>query len=152
MLRRSGPRGRGRGRVGLGVGRAASAAAAEPKNPLDLVRGEMAILKKLNHENVVKLYEVLDDPNDDSLYMGKYSIYLDLRIPCITSFISHVVVTYLLVFEMAEKGALMDVDLDKVTVPYSEEESRIYFRQMILGIEYCECWGHYIAKLQIETY
>jgi serine/threonine protein kinase len=71
MLRRSGPRGRGRGRVGLGVGRAASAAAAEPKNPLDLVRGEMAILKKLNHENVVKLYEVLDDPNDDSLYMGK---------------------------------------------------------------------------------
>ncbi|KAI8584265.1 hypothetical protein K450DRAFT_218968 [Umbelopsis ramanniana AG] len=109
MLRRSGPRGRGRGRVGLGVGRAASAAAAEPKNPLDLVRGEMAILKKLNHENVVKLFEVLDDPNDDSLYM---------------------------VFEMAEKGALMDIDLDKASVPYSEEESRIYFRQMILGIEY----------------
>jgi hypothetical protein len=70
MLRKAGPRGRGRGRFGLGVGRAATAA-AEPKNPLDLVRGEMAILKKLNHENVVKLYEVLDDPNDDSLYMGK---------------------------------------------------------------------------------
>lgn len=144
MLRRSGPRGRGRGRVGLGVGRAASAAAAEPKNPLDLVRGEMAILKKLNHENVVKLYEVLDDPNDDSLYMGKCTPYLRLDlcvslILFITSFISHVVVMYLLVFEMAEKGALMDVDLDKVTIPYSEEESRIYFRQMILGIEYCEC-------------
>jgi hypothetical protein len=40
---------------------------------------------------------------------------------------------------MAEKGALMDVDLDKATIPYSEGESRIYFRQMILGIEYREC-------------
>jgi serine/threonine protein kinase len=71
MLRKAGPRGRGRGRFGLGVGRSSATAAEQPKNPLDLVRGEMAILKKLNHENVVKLYEVLDDPNDDSLYMGK---------------------------------------------------------------------------------
>jgi hypothetical protein len=52
---------------------------------------------------------------------------------------------------MAEKGALMEVDLDKVTIPYSEEESRIYFRQMILGIEYCECWGHPIANPQSEA-
>jgi hypothetical protein len=37
---------------------------------LYLVRGEIAIMKKLNHENVVKLIEVLDDPKDDSLYMG----------------------------------------------------------------------------------
>ena len=39
-------------------------------DPLYLVRGEIAIMKKLNHENVVKLVEVLDDPNGDSLYMG----------------------------------------------------------------------------------
>ena len=68
MLRRPGPRGRGRGRImGLGVGRPGT---PMNSNPLDLVRGEMAILKKLNHPNMVKLYEVLDDPNDDSLYMG----------------------------------------------------------------------------------
>lgn len=70
-----GPRGRGRG-IGLGVGRDAAAATASPgsSNPLDLVRGEVAILKKLHHSNVVKLYEVLDDPNDDSIYMGKWMI------------------------------------------------------------------------------
>jgi len=34
------------------------------------VRGEIAIMKKLNHENVVKLIEVLDDPKGDGLYMG----------------------------------------------------------------------------------
>ena len=39
-------------------------------DPLYLVRGEIAIMKKLNHENVVKLVEVLDDPKGDSLYMG----------------------------------------------------------------------------------
>lgn len=42
----------------------------------------------------------------------------------------------MLVFEMAEKGVLMDIDLDKAAQPYSEEECRVCFRQMILGIEY----------------
>ena len=39
-------------------------------NPLDHVYQEIAILKKLNHPNVVKLVEVLDDPGEDNLYMG----------------------------------------------------------------------------------
>lgn len=43
---------------------------AELADSLYLVRGEIAIMKKLNHENVVKLIEVLDDPKGDSLYMG----------------------------------------------------------------------------------
>lgn len=43
---------------------------ATSNDPLHPVRSEIAILKKLNHRNVVKLLEVLDDPTDDSLYMG----------------------------------------------------------------------------------
>ncbi|KAI9019619.1 kinase-like domain-containing protein [Phycomyces nitens] len=108
MLRQAGPRGRGRGGIGLGVGRP-GIGAGKPSSPLDLVRGEMAILKKLNHPHVVKLFEVLDDPNDDSLYM---------------------------VFEMAHKGVLMKVDVDQVAKPYSNSEARRYFREMVLGIEY----------------
>ncbi|KAI8092476.1 kinase-like domain-containing protein [Halteromyces radiatus] len=103
LRRRGGPRGRGRG---LGVGREAVPASS---NPLDLVRGEVAILKKLHHINVVKLFEVLDDPNDDSIYM---------------------------VFEMAHKGVLMSISMDETATPYSEEQARHYFREMILGIEY----------------
>ena len=30
-------------------------------------------MKKLDHPNVVKLVEVLDDPEDDQLYMGEQS-------------------------------------------------------------------------------
>ncbi|RUS16829.1 kinase-like domain-containing protein [Endogone sp. FLAS-F59071] len=110
VLRKPGPRGRGRGRFGLGVSSARVAPGAEDKqNPLDLVRTEVVVLKKLNHDNVVKLHEVLDDPNDDSLYM---------------------------VFEMCHKGVLMDVDVERVAKPYSDEECRHYFREMVLGIEY----------------
>ncbi|CAO3621101.1 unnamed protein product [Cunninghamella blakesleeana] len=113
MLRRKGRKplrgGRGRG-IGLGVGReVAQQTLSGSSNPLDLVRGEMAILKKLNHPNIVKLYEVLDDPNDDSIYM---------------------------VFEMAHKGVVMSISMDEKATPYTDEKARHYFREMILGIEY----------------
>ena len=45
------------------------------ENPLDKVYREIAILKKLDHPNVVKLVEVVDDPEEDNLYMGKYTQY-----------------------------------------------------------------------------
>jgi [calcium/calmodulin-dependent protein kinase] kinase len=82
----------------------------EGGNPLYLIREEIAILKKLDHENVVTLFEVLDDPEGDSLYM---------------------------VLEMCEKGVIMKVGLDDTATPYPEEKCRMWFRDMILGIEYC---------------
>jgi serine/threonine protein kinase len=109
LFRSGGPRGR-RGRMmGLGVNRTSNA--STPSNPLDLVRGEMAVLKKLNHPNIVRLYEVLDDPSGDSLYM---------------------------VFEMMHKGVLMDIQVDQVATPYSDDMARRYFKEMMLGIEYCK--------------
>lgn len=83
----------------------------EAGNPLYLIQGEIAILKKLDHENVAQLIEVLDDPDGDSLYM---------------------------VLEMCGKGVIMKVGLDEVAEPYPEEKCRLWFRDMILGIEYCE--------------
>ena len=40
------------------------------ENPLDKIYKEIAIMKKLDHPNVVKLVEVVDDPEEDNLYMG----------------------------------------------------------------------------------
>ncbi|KAI8638243.1 kinase-like domain-containing protein [Parasitella parasitica] len=115
LFRGGGSRGRGRSRMmGLGVNRGAAAGATasgggSSSNPLDLVRGEMAVLKKLNHPHIVRLYEVLDDPSGDSLYM---------------------------VFEMMHNGVLMEIELDHVALPYTEEMARGYFKEMMLGIEY----------------
>ncbi|KAI5790099.1 kinase-like domain-containing protein [Geopyxis carbonaria] len=86
----------------------------EAGNALYLIREEIAILKKLDHENVVNLIEVLDDPEGDSLYM---------------------------VLEMCEKGVIMKVGLEETSKPYSEEQCRLWFRDMILGIEYLHAQG-----------
>uniref|UniRef100_A0A8D0FFJ3 Protein kinase domain-containing protein n=1 Tax=Strix occidentalis caurina TaxID=311401 RepID=A0A8D0FFJ3_STROC len=47
--------------------KAASEGCLQPKGPIEQVYQEIAILKKLDHPNVVKLVEVLDDPSEDHL-------------------------------------------------------------------------------------
>jgi calcium/calmodulin-dependent protein kinase kinase 2 len=79
-----------------------------------LIREEVAIMKKLNHPNLVQLIEVLDDPEEDSLYM---------------------------VMEMCKKGVVMKVGLEETADPYSEETCRHWFRDLILGIEYLHAQG-----------
>ncbi|XP_044763193.1 calcium/calmodulin-dependent protein kinase kinase 1 [Coccinella septempunctata] len=75
-------------------------------HPLQKVYREIAILKKLDHPNVVKLIEVLDDPAEDCLY---------------------------LVFELVERGQVLDIPTDQ---PLDEETARVYFRDVVLGLEY----------------
>lgn len=71
-------------------------------------------MKKLNHDNLVSLIEVLDDPNEDSLYM---------------------------VLEMCKKGVVMKVGVDEKADPYDDESCRCWFRDLILGIEYLHAQG-----------
>ncbi|PGH18226.1 CAMKK/CAMKK-META protein kinase [Helicocarpus griseus UAMH5409] len=78
-------------------------------NPLYLIKEEIAIMKKLHHNNLVSLIEVLDDPTEDSLYM---------------------------VMEMCKKGVIMKVGLGQGSDPYDDESCRCWFRDLILGIEY----------------
>uniref|UniRef100_A0A673Z2Y7 calcium/calmodulin-dependent protein kinase n=1 Tax=Salmo trutta TaxID=8032 RepID=A0A673Z2Y7_SALTR len=80
----------------------------QPKvlGPLERVYQEIAILRKLDHLNIVKLVEVLDDPAEDNLHM---------------------------VFDLMPKGPVMEVPTDS---PFTEEQTRLYFRDIVLGIEY----------------
>lgn len=95
---------------------------SEKSDALFYIREEIAIMKKLNHPNLAQLIEVLDDPDEDSLYM---------------------------VMEMCKKGVIMKVGLGEQAVPYPDEECRFWFRDLILGIEYCKSIDQfrYLSKL-----
>ncbi|KAL4753803.1 hypothetical protein BDW72DRAFT_201265 [Aspergillus terricola var. indicus] len=86
----------------------------EMKNALYFIKEEIAIMKKLHHNNLVSLIEVLDDPTQDSLYM---------------------------VMEMCKKGVVMKVTLEERADPYDDERCRCWFRDLILGIEYLHAQG-----------
>lgn len=81
---------------------------------VDLIKEEIAIMKKLHHNNLVSLIEVLDDPAEDSLYM---------------------------VMEMCKKGVVMKVSLEERADPYNDERCRCWFRDLVLGIEYLHAQG-----------
>lgn len=83
-------------------------------NPFELIKEEIAIMKKLDHPNLVNLIEVLDDPEDDSLYM---------------------------VLEMCKKGVIMKIEPDYEAEPYDDEDCRCWFRDLLLGIEYLHAQG-----------
>ena len=40
------------------------------KDALEDVNREIAVMKKLNHENCIKLYEVISNNENDKLYLG----------------------------------------------------------------------------------
>lgn len=66
-------------------------------------------IQQLDHPNVVKLIEVLDDPLEDSLY---------------------------LVFELLQLGEVLSVPTKN---PLSEERAWCVFRDALMGLEYCKC-------------
>ncbi|PHH86534.1 hypothetical protein CDD83_10096 [Cordyceps sp. RAO-2017] len=117
-LLRQGPHGLPRhmlGRAGRADGpQMSSLRAGERNDALFLIREEIAIMKKLNHPNLVQLIEVLDDPEEDSMYM---------------------------VLEMCKKGVVMRVGLEGAAEPYDDETCRHRFRDLILGIEYLHAQG-----------
>ncbi|KAL2644571.1 hypothetical protein R1flu_012158 [Riccia fluitans] len=67
---------------------------------------EIAIMKKLNHPNIVALHEVIDDPTKRKLY---------------------------LVLEYVEGGPIMG---NEKWHPFPEDKARLYFRDMCKGIDY----------------
>lgn len=74
--------------------------------PLQRVYKEIAVLKKLNHPNVVKLVEVLDDPAEDCLYLA---------------------------FELEQQGEVLRIPTER---PLSEERAWSVFRDALQGLEY----------------
>ncbi|WFD42728.1 non-specific serine/threonine protein kinase [Malassezia psittaci] len=96
----------------------------EEKNesdPLWLVRTEVAIMKKLNHPNVIRLYEVLEDSDREALYM---------------------------VYEYCSDGAIIKMTPGEKVKPLDETTALKYFGQILSGIDYLH--EHGIAHRDIK--
>ena len=84
---------------------------------------EIAILKKLNHPNVIQLFEVIDDPENDKLFLGKLWWKNKLIID--------------LVLEYVKGGQVMTLNEQNEPVePLGIEKSWKYFRDLIHGLNY----------------
>ncbi|KAL7838193.1 hypothetical protein AOLI_G00265970 [Acnodon oligacanthus] len=117
----------------------------QPKvlGPLERVYQEIAILKKLDHLNIVKLVE-----------FAEFWVMLDISSTLILTPLQHrkglrellIYIMFLfqvlddpaednlhMVFELMQKGPVMEVPTEN---PFSEEQARLYFRDIVLGIEY----------------
>jgi len=42
------------------------------KDAFDNVLREIAIMKKIDHPNLIRLHEVIDSPDSDKMYIGTY--------------------------------------------------------------------------------
>ena len=63
-------------------------------------------------------------------------LFRELIYMCILMFI-YVLLLYLPVFELLEKGEVMEVPTE---TPLSEEQAWLYMRDVLLGVEYREYW------------
>eukprot|EP00999_Lentomonas_sp_LEN2_P002586 NODE_467_length_1470_cov_96.018615_g435_i0.p1 GENE.NODE_467_length_1470_cov_96.018615_g435_i0~~NODE_467_length_1470_cov_96.018615_g435_i0.p1 ORF type:complete len:401 (+),score=61.22 NODE_467_length_1470_cov_96.018615_g435_i0:234-1436(+) len=75
----------------------------------DAVRREVAIMKKLSHPHVIRLVEVLDDSEADSIYI---------------------------VMEHAQLGPVSQISTSKDADPLPPHKTRKYFIHLLLGLEY----------------
>ncbi|KAJ0021940.1 hypothetical protein NQD34_009430 [Periophthalmus magnuspinnatus] len=91
--------------------------------PLDKVYKEIAILKKLNHHNVVKLVEVREEQIIILLKHFQYCVFF--------------------------VRPVMEVPTDN---PLTEEQARFYFRDVVLGIEYCMFKINYSVIFPLTTF
>ncbi len=76
-------------------------------DPYARIRKEIAIFKKVNHPNVVRMHEIIDDPDNSKLFM---------------------------ILEYCENGEIAWKDEDGPAL--SVAETRRIFRQTVLGLEY----------------
>jgi len=134
------------GRASLpGVGPSGSGAATAPfavADPMDAVRREIAIMKKLDHPNVIRLYEVLDSEESPSLFMGTCAPRRG-SLCCrgeLTQARKRLVrprwILRSTVMELAVNGPVMKLHATEPVPPLPLPQALSNFRQLVLGLEY----------------
>jgi serine/threonine protein kinase len=101
------------------------------KDQLQNVQMEIAIMKKLLHPNLIQLHEVIDDNQNDKLYMGK-----DIFI--LSNLYVKIVMDYAKFSEILkwDPKTLRFYPFDPSIDQFSEKDIRKYLRHCIRGLHY----------------
>eukprot|EP00049_Salpingoeca_infusionum_P021648 m.4044 g.4044 ORF g.4044 m.4044 type:complete len:1109 (+) comp4395_c0_seq2:581-3907(+) len=91
------------------VGTSRSTASNSSMQGCDELQREIDILKLINHKYIVQLFEVINDPAHDLVYM---------------------------VMELLPNGPVMALECAKTVKPLSERRACTFFRQVLLGLAY----------------
>ena len=95
----------------------------------DKVKREVAIMKRLDHPNIVRLKEVIDDAKSKKVFMGK-------PLHGIRFMATNADLTTLAVLEFMAGGQVVWQD-DNKQPTMTVDEARRTFRDVVLGLEYC---------------
>ena len=83
-------------------------------DPLFLIRSEIAIMKRVRHPNVVRLYEALDDAVNQRIYM---------------------------MFEYCGDGPVIKLEAGRMDKPLPDDVAHFYFVQVLQGVDYLHANG-----------
>jgi len=109
------------------------------KSAFNQLASEIAIMKKMDHPNIVKLSEVIDDPNNDKLYL-------------VMEFIKRGAVMSKGFWRQATRarglGAIDDDDIGfgAKKMRLSETKAKKYFKHLTLGIDYMHNYTEIIHR------
>lgn len=95
----------------------------------DKVKREVAIMKRLDHPNIVRLKEVIDDAKSKKVFMGMSLRSLARMVLILTCWV-HAVLEF-----MAGGQVVWQDDNRQPTM--TVDEARRTFRDVVLGLEYC---------------
>ncbi|KAL0081480.1 kinase-like domain-containing protein [Phycomyces blakesleeanus] len=82
--------------------------------PVPSVSKEVLVMRRLDHPNIIRLVDVVDDPKTKSLMM---------------------------VMEHLDPRPLMDIAPNTICSPYSQQQCRILFKQILDAVEHIHCKG-----------
>jgi len=119
------------------------------KSAFDNVVREIAVMKKLNHQNICRIYEIINDPKDANIYLSKNIIFFKI--------IWNILI-FLIVLEYLSRGQLVEWDEDlskfyrlpdtndisqnnnnldqKDFTLYDDDKIRFIFRSLVIGLNY----------------
>lgn len=98
----------------------------------DKLKREIAIMKRLKHDNIVSLFEVIDDVKSKKVFMSQRNLESLVFEKCRSD------EPRSLVLEFMEGGQVAWQDPVTHAPLMTVEQARKTFRHVVLGLEYCK--------------